>query len=252
VKRPPHSQFISGSLLGPNLSLHSHGLLSSFVTRCPPLERPGGHFDLEDFVSECNLSLDDLHPTRNHTPRQRFEKRMYRHNFKSGSCPPTLRHRLSISCAYMSIPKRWIFKGHSARLALTKFKLLNFYPNTGSLLYEVDLLTGRTHQIRMHFFESGFPVVGDPKYNFAETFPVKGFTLNLEGERDEDEEADSLINNVDRREEAMLVSKMGSKSSKSHILFGLQASHLRFRNPLTWTIISVQLPVPHAWSALIE
>ena len=29
---------------------------------------------------------------------------------------------------------------------------------------EIDLGTGRTHQIRVHFSEHGFPLIGDPLY----------------------------------------------------------------------------------------
>lgn len=34
----------------------------------------------------------------------------------------------------------------------------------GFTLAEAELLTGRTHQIRVHLAESGFPIAGDPKY----------------------------------------------------------------------------------------
>lgn len=34
----------------------------------------------------------------------------------------------------------------------------------GFTLAEAELLTGRTHQIRVHLAESGFPIIGDPKY----------------------------------------------------------------------------------------
>ncbi|MDR3295290.1 MAG: RluA family pseudouridine synthase [Clostridiales Family XIII bacterium] len=34
----------------------------------------------------------------------------------------------------------------------------------GYSLVEVELITGRTHQIRAHLAQAGFPVIGDPKY----------------------------------------------------------------------------------------
>lgn len=46
--------------------------------------------------------------------------------------------------------------------ALTKYKLLNKYKNTS--LLELELLTGRGHQIRIHLSELGHPIVGDILY----------------------------------------------------------------------------------------
>ncbi len=34
----------------------------------------------------------------------------------------------------------------------------------GFSLVEIELITGRTHQIRVHLSEKGFPLIGDPKY----------------------------------------------------------------------------------------
>lgn len=48
--------------------------------------------------------------------------------------------------------------------ALTNFKVLKRYEE-GYTLVEVELKTGRTHQIRVHFSQIGYPVVGDDVYS---------------------------------------------------------------------------------------
>ena len=48
--------------------------------------------------------------------------------------------------------------------AITKFKVLKRYIE-GYTLVEIDLKTGRTHQIRVHMSHIGFPIVGDDVYS---------------------------------------------------------------------------------------
>ncbi len=48
------------------------------------------------------------------------------------------------------------------RLSHTAYKVLQ--ESKGFSLVDVNLLTGRKHQIRVHFAEKGHPVVGDKKY----------------------------------------------------------------------------------------
>ena len=48
------------------------------------------------------------------------------------------------------------------RPAVTHFKILEALP--GYSLVEVELVTGRTHQIRVHFSHIGHPVAGDRVY----------------------------------------------------------------------------------------
>lgn len=50
--------------------------------------------------------------------------------------------------------------------ALTRFRVLERY--AGCTLVECELLTGRTHQIRVHSRHAGHPIVGDTKYGDAE------------------------------------------------------------------------------------
>ena len=49
--------------------------------------------------------------------------------------------------------------------AITHFRDLGHYPKNNVSLVELDLVTGRTHQIRVHMKYIGHPLVGDRLYN---------------------------------------------------------------------------------------
>ena len=51
----------------------------------------------------------------------------------------------------------------SGKASISDFKVVQFFGRLGTLL-EVQLRTGRTHQIRVHAAHAGHPVAGDPKY----------------------------------------------------------------------------------------
>jgi RluA family pseudouridine synthase len=53
----------------------------------------------------------------------------------------------------------------NGKLAITQWKTVGREGNT--TLVEVALKSGRKNQIRVHFSEAGFPIVGDPKYGNA-------------------------------------------------------------------------------------
>jgi len=50
------------------------------------------------------------------------------------------------------------------RLAKTTYQLITYCPEMDESRTHVEIITGRTHQIRRHFEMIGHPVVGDPRY----------------------------------------------------------------------------------------
>lgn len=59
--------------------------------------------------------------------------------------------------------KRMAVVTHGGKFALTRYRTLRAI-RTSLALLECRLATGRTHQIRVHFSNAGYPIVGDPLY----------------------------------------------------------------------------------------
>jgi 23S rRNA pseudouridine1911/1915/1917 synthase len=66
-------------------------------------------------------------------------------------------------------------KSPEAQIATLQFRTLAFTSNRS--LLEVDLGTGRKHQIRLQLSEHGHPIVGDTKYGASSKFP-RGIALH--------------------------------------------------------------------------
>jgi 23S rRNA pseudouridine1911/1915/1917 synthase len=69
---------------------------------------------------------------------------------------------LPIADAYEGGRRRLAREGEPARPALTRFRVRERF--RGAALLQVELETGRQHQIRLHLSHAGLPVLGDPVY----------------------------------------------------------------------------------------
>lgn len=56
--------------------------------------------------------------------------------------------------------------------AITTYTVKRHYPNAGATLLDVKLMTGRTHQIRVHMAHIKHPIIGDPLYGGRPRHPV--------------------------------------------------------------------------------
>lgn len=81
--------------------------------------------------------------------------------------------------------KRMAVVDRGGKYALTRYSTLRAF-RTSLALLECRLATGRTHQIRVHFSDQGYPIVGDPLYlrrvpGIAKTIdqPLRGKLLDF-------------------------------------------------------------------------
>jgi 23S rRNA pseudouridine1911/1915/1917 synthase len=114
--------------------------------------------------------------------------------------------------------KKFSSKVREGKRAITRWRVRERY--AGASLLEAELLTGRTHQIRVHFADQGMPLLGDLMYGAARR--VRGLPPP----------ARALVERLDR--------------------VMLHAASLSIEHPATGRRLAFESPVPPEMRAVIE
>ncbi|MFA6033804.1 MAG: RluA family pseudouridine synthase [Myxococcota bacterium] len=115
--------------------------------------------------------------------------------------------------------KKFSSKVGSVKRAITRWKVLERY--RGASLVEADILTGRTHQIRVHFADAGMPLLGDIQYGASRRSRQLGSAA-----------ARRIVDSCNR--------------------VMLHAASIKFRHPATGKELSLSAPLPQDMQELLE
>lgn len=81
-------------------------------------------------------------------------------------CPETMQGRIDAPIARDPKQRKRMAVVRDGKRAVTEFKVLDDDFHGGQALVELNILTGRTHQIRVHMAFIGCPIIGDQIYGY--------------------------------------------------------------------------------------
>jgi 23S rRNA pseudouridine1911/1915/1917 synthase len=170
----------AGMAVHPGPGHSGHTLVNALLAHCPDLpgiggvQRPGIVHRLDKDTSGLIIAAKDERAHRGLT-RQLAERRVHK------TYLTLLEGRLQPDEALIDAPigrdpnnrKRMLINGAAAREAQTSYRVREHLK--GYSYVEASPITGRTHQIRVHFASLGHPVVGDSVYGRPTTLVSRQF-----------------------------------------------------------------------------
>lgn len=156
--------------------------------------------------------------------------------------------------------------------AITNYVRLNYNPELDISLVKCRLLTGRTHQIRVHFAYIGHPLLGDSLYSFdsvgasdvslsvSENNCLCGGFGDSYGVSDLHDvtngvvNADADLNGVMPGSLSVGVNKCDVEKSKSELINhqALQSNRICFIHPISKKVIDIRLKIDRIYKELFE
>ncbi len=160
-------------------------LVSLLLERYPDLERVGEYKDRPGIVHRLDKEVSGLMVVAKdqnyfYHLKNQFQKRRVVKKYQClvFGCPPYLSEIIDFPLKrspktgkMITLPKIAATGQSKGKEAKTKYKVLTYYNNY--TLLDLDLYTGKTHQIRVHLKSKGIPIVGDNIYTIK-----KGKRLN--------------------------------------------------------------------------
>ncbi len=157
-----------GMVVHPSIGHHEHTMVNAILHHCETLSgvngaiRPGivHRIDKDTSGLICVAKNDVAHnflseQLKDHTMRREYDallRGVIKENTGTVDMPigrdPKYRQKMAVN--------------KQGKAAITHFKVLKRLPN--HTLVHCSLVTGRTHQIRVHMSHIGYPVEGDPLY----------------------------------------------------------------------------------------
>ncbi|MDF2440816.1 MAG: rRNA synthase [Abditibacteriota bacterium] len=150
-----------------------------------------------------------------------FEARRVRKTYLALVCGvPKPRGRVEAPIARHPVQRQKQTVAASGRPAITEYKVLSSWPKFA--LVEINLMTGRTHQIRVHFQYLGNAVVGDSLYG--------GLKRGLEAASDEN-----------------LLQALQELRGQA-----LHSSKLKFIHPISGEELEFEVPLPNDFQRVVD
>jgi 23S rRNA pseudouridine1911/1915/1917 synthase len=134
---------------------------------------------------------------------------------------------------------RMAIRGRGGRPAVTIYRVLQRYK--GFTLLDVRILTGRTHQIRVHLASIGHPVVGDTVYGAPGCLLANSFRT-FETSRASEVPVDPGVTR--KRAEPVQIPTLGRNF--------LHSQRIRFAHPRTGATTEIQAPLPVELTEFLE
>ena len=131
--------------------------------------------------------------------------------------------------------------GPGVRAALSRYRVLRRFQ--GFTLLEVEILTGRTHQVRVHLASLGHPVVGDTLYGAPGKLPAELFQAPATFSGHPPDPASTRL----QRSKKQSVKSAPSADSVSLPTLPrnfLHATRIVFHHPRTGSEVEVRAPLP--------